>query len=88
MPFVLFLIVVRAPRTQDDALKEALMRRTLFWLGLAVLLALPIVYGVQIYMTQDLPAVHVWQWLIPAAAVLMVFFSRNPDDVLKHHVVS
>jgi hypothetical protein len=73
---------------QHDALKEALMRKTLFWLGLVVLLALPIVYGVQIYITQDLPTVHVWQWLIPAAAVLMVFFSRNPDDVLKHHVVS
>ena len=64
------------------------MRRTLFWLGLVILLALPIVYGVQIYITQDLPTVHVWQWLIPAAAVLMVVFSRNPDDVLKHHVVS
>ena len=64
------------------------MRRTLFWTGLIVLMVLPVIYGVQIYMTQDLPAVKVWQWLIPAAAVLMVFFSRNPDDVLKHHIVS
>jgi hypothetical protein len=63
------------------------MRRTLFWSGLIVLAVLPIVYGVQIYMTQDLPAVQVWQWMIPAAAVLAVFFARNPDDVLKHHVV-
>lgn len=64
------------------------MRRTLFWLGLVILMVLPIIYGVQIYLTQDLPTVQVWQWLIPIAAVLMVFFSRNPDDVLKHHVVS
>jgi len=64
------------------------MRRTLFWTGWVVLLVLPIIYGVQIYLTQDLPTVHVWQWLIPAAAVLTVFFARNPDDVLKHHVVS
>jgi len=68
--------------------KEAVMRKTLFWSGLIVLMLLPIVYGVQIYVTQDLPAVQVWQWLIPVAAVLMVFFSRNPDDVLKHHIVS
>lgn len=64
------------------------MRRTIFWSGWAVLLVLPIVYGVQIFMTQDLPAVHLWQWLIPAAAAVIVYFSRNHDDVLKHHVVS
>ena len=64
------------------------MRITLFWTGLIILMVLPIIYGVQIYMTQDLPAVEVWQWLIPGAAVLMVFFSRNPDDVLKHHIAS
>ncbi|MEA2236636.1 MAG: hypothetical protein QOC81_1360 [Thermoanaerobaculia bacterium] len=64
------------------------MRRTLFWSGLVVLMVLPVIYGVQIYVTQDLPAIQVWQWIIPAAAGLMVFFSRNPDDVLKHHVVS
>jgi hypothetical protein len=87
MPFVLALIVARSAGTQADALKEAHMRRTLFWSGLVVLLALPFVYGVQIYITQDLPTVHVWQWMIPAAAVVIVFFSRNPDDVLKHHVV-
>ena len=64
------------------------MRRTLFWSGWAVLFALPFVYGAQIYVTQDLPDVHFWQWMIPAAAVVIVYFSRNHDDVLKHHVVS
>jgi cobalamin biosynthesis protein CobD/CbiB len=88
MPFVPVLMVVRSAGTQDDNLKEALMRKTLFWSGLVVLMVLPFVYGVQIYITQDLPSVQVWQWMIPAAAVVMVFFSRNPDDVLKHHVVS
>jgi len=64
------------------------MRKTLFWSGWVVLFVLPIVYGVQIYLTQDLPDIHIWQWAIPAAAVLIVYFSRNHDDVLKHHVVS
>ncbi len=86
MRFVPLLIVVGPARTQYDA-KEVCMRRTLFWTGLIVLSVLPVIYGVQIYMTQDLPTIHVWQWLIPAAAALMVFLSRNPDDVLKHHVV-
>jgi hypothetical protein len=87
MPFVRSILAERSPGTHHDDLKEALMRKTLFWSGLVVLMLLPIVYGVQIYITQDLPTVQVWQWMIPAAAVLMVFFSRNPDDVLKHHVV-
>jgi len=67
--------------------RRFVMRRTLFWSGWIVLAVLPVIYGVQIYVTQDLPDIHIWQWLIPAAAVLAVFFSRNPDDVLKHHVV-
>jgi L-asparagine transporter-like permease len=68
--------------------KEAFMRRTLFWSAWAVLFALPIVYGFQIYLTQDLPAVQLWQWAIPVAAVLILILARNHDDVLKHHVVS
>jgi hypothetical protein len=87
MSLVAILIVIRSARTHHDALKEALMRRTLFWSGWIVLAVLPVVYGVQIFMTQDLPNVEIWQWMIPAAAVLAVFFSRSPDDVLKHHVV-
>jgi len=63
------------------------MRRKLFWLGWIVLLTLPIIYGIQVFITQDLPAVEPWKWAIPFAAVLLIYFSRNTDDVLKHHVV-
>jgi hypothetical protein len=66
--------------------KEALMRKTLFWFGWAVLFVLPMVYGVQIYMTQDLPDVPVWKWMIPFAAMALIYFSRDRDDVLKHHL--
>lgn len=62
------------------------MRKTLFWSGWVVLLALPLIYGVQIYISQDLPAVQLWQWLILFGVVVVIFFSRNTDDVLKHHV--
>jgi hypothetical protein len=63
------------------------MRKKLFWLGWAVLLVLPVIYGVQIYLSQDLPDVRLWQWAIPFAASLLIYLSRNRDDVLKHHLV-
>ena len=63
------------------------MRRKLFRLGWIVLFALPVIYGIQIYIAQDLPAVAPWQWAIPLAAAALIYCSRNTDDVLKHHVV-
>lgn len=63
------------------------MRKTLFWFGWAVLFVLPVIYGVQILVTQDLPAVQLWQWAIPCVAAVLIFLSRNRDDVLKHHLV-
>jgi membrane protein YdbS with pleckstrin-like domain len=67
--------------------KEAAMRRMLFWFGWAVLLLLPMIYGIQIYLVQDLPKIESWKWLAVIGAVLLVYASRNRDDVLKHHVV-
>ena len=63
------------------------MRKKLFWLGWIVLFALPVVYGIQIFLSQDLPAIEPWQWAIPFGAALLIYFARNRDDVLKHHVV-
>lgn len=63
------------------------MRRKLFWLGWIVLFVLPVIYGIQIYMIQDFPPVEPWKWAIPIGAALLIYFSRNADDVLKHHVV-
>jgi hypothetical protein len=63
------------------------MRRMVFWAGWLVLLTLPIVYGVQIYIAQELPRVALWMWIIPCAATAAIYFSRDTDDVLKHHVV-
>lgn len=63
------------------------MRRYLFWFGWIILFALPVIYATQIFITQDLPPVEPWKWAIPFAAVVMIYFSRNTDDVLKHRVV-
>ena len=63
------------------------MRRFLFWLGWGVLFLLPLVYGIQIFIVQDLPRVELWKWAVPFAAIVLIYFSRNRDDVLKHHVV-
>lgn len=73
-------------RRTDTDLQEAAMRRKLFWFGWIILLALPVVYGIQIYVTQDLPGVEPWKWSILFAAVVLIYFSRNNDDVLKYHV--
>lgn len=62
------------------------MRKMLFWCGWAVLFALPVIIGIQIYLTQDLPEITVWKMLIPFAAMVLIYFSRNTDDVLKHHL--
>ena len=48
---------------------------------------LPVVFVTQIVLMQDLPKVALWQWAIPLAAVVLIYFTRNTDDVLKHHVI-
>ena len=63
------------------------MRKTLFWAGWIVLFVLPVVFVTQIVLMQDLPKVALWQWAIPLAAVVLIYFTRNTDDVLKHHVI-
>ena len=63
------------------------MRKTLFAIGWIVFFALPLIYGIQILATQDLPPVEWWKWAILLATVILIYFSRNRDDVLKHHVV-
>lgn len=63
------------------------MRRYLFWFGWIVLFLLPVIYATQIFITEDLPPVEPWKWAILFAAVVLIYFSRNTDDVLKHHVV-
>jgi membrane associated rhomboid family serine protease len=68
-------------------LKEAVMRKVLFWFGCAVFCALPIIYVTQIWVTQDLPGVEGWKWAILAAAIVLIYFTRSHDDVLKHHLV-
>jgi lipid-A-disaccharide synthase-like uncharacterized protein len=63
------------------------MRKNLYRLGWAILFALPIAFIAEILMTQDLPDVQPWKWAILAGAVLLVYFTRDRDEVLKHHVI-
>ncbi len=81
------IVSLRNARERHIEVQEAAMRRKLFWLGWIVLFALPVIYGIQIFITQDLPAVEPWKWAIPFAAAVLIYFSRDTDDVLKHHVV-
>ena len=63
------------------------MRKKLYWFGWAILFALPFAYGFEIWWIQNLPKVEPWQWAIPFAAVMLIYFNRDRDDVLKHHVL-
>lgn len=63
------------------------MRKTLFWIGWTVLFAVPLAMGAEIYLSQDMPALTPWKLALFAGAVLLVVFSRNRDEVLKHHIV-
>ena len=63
------------------------MRRKLFWFGWIVFFLLPVIYATQIVITQDLPPVEPWKWGILFGTVVLIYFSRNRDEVMQHHVV-
>jgi hypothetical protein len=63
------------------------MRKGFFWLGWVILIGAPIVFVIEIVVKQDLPPVEIWHWAMMACAVGLVFFTRNRDEVLKHHLV-
>ena len=63
------------------------MRKTLFWVGWILLIALPLAYGVQIWFTQDLPRIEPWKWALLLGTIALVFFARNRDEVLRHRLV-
>jgi len=62
------------------------MRKKLFWFGWSVLFALPILFTIEIIMQSDLPDVQPWKWAILAGAVVLIYFSRDRDDVFKHRI--
>jgi hypothetical protein len=77
----------RAPGRDHIDDQEVAMRKALYTFGWVVLLSLPVIFAIQIYVSQDLPKVEPWKWLVLFGAVLLIYFSRDRDDVLKHHVV-
>ncbi|HSY50109.1 MAG TPA: hypothetical protein VLC46_14940 [Thermoanaerobaculia bacterium] len=63
------------------------MRKKLFWIGWTILFMIPLAAGAEIFLSQDLPALPPWKLALFAGAVLLVIFSRNRDEVLKHKLV-
>jgi hypothetical protein len=63
------------------------MRKTIFWLGWVILGLLPVAALVEIYLRQDAPVLVPWKLALAPVAVLLIFFARNRDDVLKHRIV-
>lgn len=62
------------------------MQKVIFRLGILLLVVLPVVYGIEIYRTQDLPSVPMWGWATLVGAVLLIVFARNKDEVINHHL--
>jgi hypothetical protein len=67
--------------------EKEVMRKTLFWIGWAILFAIPLAAGAEIYLMKDLPDLNAWKLGLLVGAVLLVIFSRNRDEVLKHKLV-
>jgi hypothetical protein len=63
------------------------MRKKLFWIGWAILFVIPFAAGAEMVLSQDLPALNPWKLALFTGAVLLVIFSRNRDEVLKHKLV-
>lgn len=63
------------------------MRRFFFWFGWAMLAIIPIAYTAEILVKEDLPAVQPWKWVLLFGVVALIYFTRNRDEVLKHHVL-
>jgi len=63
------------------------MRKKLFWIGWTILFLIPIAAGAEMYLQQDLPSLTPAKLALLAVAVLLVIFSRNRDEVLKHKLV-
>jgi hypothetical protein len=80
--------IVRKANARHLAQEEgAMMRKTFSWFAWSVLFALPIVFAIQIFILEDIPRVEWWKWVILLATVLVLYFSRDRDEVLKHRLV-
>ena len=72
---------------KELAMTREQFRKVVFWFGWSILIALPILFTVEIVMLQDLPRIQPWKWAILPGAALIIYLARNRDDVLRHHVV-
>ncbi len=63
-----------------------MLRKILYWGGWILLLVYAVVFSVQAIILQDIPAVSYLKWGILAATVLLIFFSRNREQVFEHHL--
>ncbi len=63
------------------------MRKAFFWFGWTILFLIPLAFVVEIILLDDLPHVAPWKWVVLFGAVVLIYFTRNPDSVLEHHVV-
>jgi len=63
------------------------MRKYIFRIACLILSVLPVLYAVEIYRQQDIPAVAPWKWGLLLVTLLTLYFSRNTDEVLRHRVV-
>lgn len=63
-----------------------MVRKILFWGGWGLLLFYALYWAYEIWAIQDLPKINVFKWLILGATVLLIFASRNREEVTAHHL--
>ncbi len=63
-----------------------MLRKVLFWGGWVLLLVYTVIFAAQAWVLQDIPHVTYLKWGILAATCVLIFFSRNREQVIEHHL--
>lgn len=63
-----------------------MLRRSLFWAAWVLLGAYVVIFGVQIYLMQDLPPVSAVKWIVLFATCAAIYALRDRTEVTQYHL--
>ena len=63
-----------------------MIRKGIFWAGWVAMLVYSVIFVVQGWILQDIPPIAIWKWAVLGATVILIYSSRNTDEVFTHHL--